>query len=170
MILVSGNNQGIIDAALHVIRTSRHQQISRRSLALQGYHDAVWIVIPERGINDIPSLLGCTERHTSHREGIFPNLRTEHGVINHRRILRVAPLSHSLHRNLKGRGLRSRRQILVLEDIVHLTIKEACDILHLKRLGKVWLFKSIVALAFHDRMRETHHIISFSHLYYLITF
>ena len=94
--------------ALHMIRTTCHQQIGRFCLALQGNHHAIRIIIPKGGVNDVVSRFWRLERNTCHVKLSVVNKRSEYGIIYLGRQLWMAPFPNALCRNLKSSGLWTR--------------------------------------------------------------
>ena len=88
--------------ALHVVGGTRQQQPGFGGFPLQRHRNAVGIVVPQGGIDDILSYSWGAEGYACHTEDAALNLRSEHGIVDFGRIEGMTPLSYPLYGNLQG--------------------------------------------------------------------
>ena len=119
----------VVDTALHIVGTSCQEQTGIRGFPLEGYHDAVGIVVPERGVCDVVSFGRCEETHTD--AGVEQSVHAfspQTIILDMCRALGKAPLSDALFRYLEGGVGWPWRQVLVVEDVVDIGIPQFAHI------------------------------------------
>ena len=152
IVSVGNDDQPVVDATLHVVGASRHQQIGLRGITLEGDDHRVGIIVPQRGIDDVAANGRRVEWDAGQAHLVFDDERTEYAVVDISCLLWVTPLTDTLHRNLQRRGLRTGRQVFVLEDIIDTRIEIAVYQLGNDLATTRWFIKAKVAFPVHNGM------------------
>ena len=136
--------------------------MSHRGTAFQGNGNAVGIVVPKARVDYVTARLRCAEGDAGNVQLVFHDERAEHRVVDVGRQLRMAPLADALHGDLQRRGLRTGRQILVLEYVVDTGIEQLVELLLTWLRLTRQLFGSQACSTLYDRMRQS--VSDFRHL------
>ena len=130
-VLVGRRQPPVFNPALHVVGASRHQQIGIAGLPAEGDRNLVGVVVPERRVDDVPTLgRGLETAPQPGIEYIILQLRTESVVLYLMILMGDASFAHSLLGQFQGGYSRARCKILVAIDVVHVGVEIGREVHH----------------------------------------